>query len=36
MVNAKQEFDSIDRFLWSALQFAVSHNGGESSNRKNT
>lgn len=29
VVNAKQEFDSIDRFLWSALQFAVSYNGGE-------
>jgi uncharacterized sulfatase len=29
VVNAKQEFDPIDRFLWSALQFAVSFNGGE-------
>ena len=29
VVNAKQAFDPIDRFLWSALQFAVSFSGGE-------
>ena len=29
VVNSKQNFDTIDRFLWSALQFAVSFNGGE-------
>ncbi len=29
VVNSKQDFDTIDRFLWSALQFAVSFNGGE-------
>ena len=29
VVNAKQDFDPIDRFLWSALQFAASFNGGE-------
>ena len=29
VVNAKQDFDRIDRFLWSALQFAASFNGGE-------
>jgi len=28
VVNARQDFDRIDRFLWSALQFAVSFNGG--------
>jgi len=29
VVNSKQDFDTIDRFLWSALQFAVSWGGGE-------
>ena len=29
VVNAKQDFDPIDRFLWSALQFAATFNGGE-------
>ena len=29
VVNSKQDFDTIDRFLWSALQFAVSFSGGE-------
>ena len=29
VVNARQDFDRIDRFLWSALQFGVSFNGGE-------
>ncbi|MGH0028906.1 MAG: sulfatase-like hydrolase/transferase [Myxococcota bacterium] len=27
-VNAKQDFDPIDRFLWAAMQFAASFNGG--------
>ena len=29
VVNAKQDFDRIDRFLWSGAQFAASFNGGE-------
>ncbi|MCB1690290.1 MAG: sulfatase-like hydrolase/transferase, partial [Halioglobus sp.] len=29
VVNSKQEFDPIDRFLWAAMDFAVSFNGGE-------
>lgn len=29
VVNAKQDFDPIDRFLWSATQFGVSFNGAE-------
>ena len=29
VVNARQDFDPIDRFIWSALQFAASFNGGE-------
>jgi uncharacterized sulfatase len=29
VVNAKQDFDPIDRFLWRALNFAASFNGGE-------
>ncbi|MEM1249241.1 MAG: sulfatase-like hydrolase/transferase [Acidobacteriota bacterium] len=28
VVNSKQEFDGIDRFLWKALPFAASFNGG--------
>jgi len=28
VVNSKQEFDPIDRFLWAAMQFAASFNGG--------
>jgi uncharacterized sulfatase len=28
-VNSRQEFDPIDRFLWSVLHFAASFNGGE-------
>lgn len=28
VVNARQEFDPIDRFLWRALQHAASFNGG--------
>lgn len=28
VVNAKQDFDPIDRFLWAALRFAASWNGG--------
>ncbi|MEM7220590.1 MAG: sulfatase-like hydrolase/transferase [Pseudomonadota bacterium] len=28
VINARQEFDPIDRFLWSALRFAASFNGG--------
>lgn len=28
VVNAKQDFDPIDRFLWPILRFAVSYNGG--------
>jgi len=29
VVNAKQDFDPIDRFLWRALKFAASFNGGD-------
>ncbi len=29
VVNSKQEFDPIDRFLWRALKHAASFNGGE-------
>jgi uncharacterized sulfatase len=29
VVNSRQDFDPIDRFLWSALQHAASFNGGE-------
>ena len=29
VVNSKQDFDPIDRFLWRAMQFAASFNGGE-------
>ncbi|MDP6978026.1 MAG: sulfatase-like hydrolase/transferase [Myxococcota bacterium] len=28
VVNSKQDFDPIDRFLWSALRFAAQFNGG--------
>ncbi|MEN8185206.1 MAG: sulfatase-like hydrolase/transferase [Myxococcota bacterium] len=28
-VNSKQDFDPIDRFLWQALEFAASFNGGD-------
>ena len=28
IVNSKQDFDPIDRFLWAAMQFAASFNGG--------
>ncbi len=28
VVNAKQEFDPIDRFLWAAMRFAAQFNGG--------
>jgi len=28
VVNSKQDFDPIDRFLWAALRFAASFNGG--------
>jgi arylsulfatase A-like enzyme len=28
VVNAKQDFDPIDRFLWAVMRFAVSFNGG--------
>ena len=28
VVNSKQEFDGIDRFLWAAMRFAASFNGG--------
>ncbi len=28
VVNAKQDFDPIDRFLWAAMRFAASFNGG--------
>ena len=27
-VNSKQDFDAIDRFLWRAMQYAASFNGG--------
>lgn len=29
VVNAKLDFDPIDRFLWAALEYAASFNGGE-------
>jgi uncharacterized sulfatase len=29
VVNSKQDFDPIDRFLWAAMQFAASFNGGD-------
>ena len=29
VVNSKQDFDPIDRFLWKGMQFASSFNGGE-------
>ena len=29
VVNSKQEFDPIDKFLWANLSFAVQHNNGE-------
>jgi uncharacterized sulfatase len=29
VVNSKQDFDPIDRFLWAALKFAASFNGGD-------
>lgn len=29
VVNAKLEFDPIDKFLWAAMQYAASFNGGE-------
>jgi arylsulfatase A-like enzyme len=29
VVNSKQDFDPIDRFLWRALKYAASFNGGE-------
>ncbi len=29
VVNAKQDFDPIDRFLWAALRYAATFNGGE-------
>lgn len=29
VVNAKLDFDPIDKFLWAALSFAASYNGGE-------
>ena len=29
VVNAKQEFDPIDQFLWRALKYAASFNGGD-------
>ncbi|MEM1133049.1 MAG: sulfatase [Pseudomonadota bacterium] len=29
VVNAKLDFDPIDRFLWAAMQYAASYNGGE-------
>ena len=28
VVNSKQDFDPIDRFLWAAMRFAASFNGG--------
>ncbi len=28
VVNSKQDFDPIDRFLWRALKYAASYNGG--------
>src|SRR5215217_561929 len=29
VVNSKQDFDPIDRFLWGALPFSVQYNGGK-------
>ncbi len=29
VVNSKQDFDPIDRFLWRAMRFSASFNGGE-------
>jgi len=29
VVNSKQDFDPIDRFLWAALRFVASFNGGD-------
>lgn len=29
VVNARVEFDPIDRFLWARMQFAASYNGGD-------
>ncbi len=29
VVNAKQDFDPIDRFLWAAMNYAASFNGGD-------
>jgi uncharacterized sulfatase len=29
VVNSKQDFDPIDRFLWAALRYAASWNGGD-------
>lgn len=29
VVNAKQDFDPIDRFLWAAVRYAATMNGGE-------
>jgi len=29
VVNAKQDFDPIDRFLWAAVRYAAQFNGGE-------
>lgn len=29
VVNAKQSFDPIDRFLWANMRYATSYNGGE-------
>ncbi len=29
VVNSKQDFDGIDRFLWRAMSFAASFNGGD-------
>jgi len=29
VVNSKQDFDPIDRFLWAAMRFAASFNGGK-------
>jgi uncharacterized sulfatase len=29
VVNSKQDFDPIDQFLWRALNFAASYNGGD-------
>jgi len=30
VVNSKQDFDPIDRFLWAAMRFAAAYNGGPS------